>query len=31
LSTLWQHREEVDSFKVKWEFLIDDTEFVNLA
>jgi len=31
LTTLWQHSEEVDSFKVKWDFLIDNTEFINLA
>jgi len=30
LTTLWQHVEEVSSFKVKWEFAIDSTEFVNL-
>jgi len=31
LTTLWQHIEEVKSFKVKWDFSIDSTEFVNLA
>ena len=31
LTTLWQHSEEVVSYKVKWEFSIDSTEFVNLA
>ena len=31
LTTLWQHSEEVTSYKVKWEFSIDSTEFVNLA
>lgn len=30
LTTLWQHIEEVDSFKVKWEFSLDSTEFINL-
>lgn len=30
LNTLWQHTEEVDSYKVKWEFSLDSTEFVNL-
>ena len=30
LTSLWQHTEEVDSFKVKWEFSLDSTEFVNL-
>ncbi len=30
LNTLWQHIEEVDSYKIKWEFSIDSTEFVNL-
>ncbi len=30
LTTLWQHMEEVDSFKVKWDFSIDSTDFVNL-
>jgi len=31
LTALWQHIEEVKSFKVKWDFSIDSTEFVNLA
>jgi len=31
LTTLWQHIEEVSSFKVKWDFAIDSTEFVNLS
>jgi len=30
LNTLWQHIEEVNSYKVKSEFSIDSTEFVNL-
>lgn len=30
LNTLWQHIEEVDSYKLKSEFSIDSTEFVNL-
>jgi hypothetical protein len=30
LTTLGQHIEEVSSFKVKWDFAIDSTEFVNL-
>ena len=30
LNTLWQHREEEEVFKLKWEFAIDATEFVNL-
>mgnify|MGYP006439151815 FL=1 len=30
LTALWQHTEEVDSFKMKWEFSLDSTEFVNL-
>lgn len=30
LTTLWQHIEEVDKFKVKWDFSLDSTEFVNL-
>jgi len=30
LTTLWQHMEEVESYKVKWEFSIDSTDFVNL-
>jgi len=31
LTTLGQHPEEVKSFKVKWDFSVDSTEFVNLA
>lgn len=31
LTTLWQHIEEVDKFKVKWDFSLDSTEFVNLS
>lgn len=31
LTTLGQHIEEVKSFKVKWDFSIDSTEFINLA
>jgi hypothetical protein len=31
LTALGQHIEEVQSFKVKWDFLIDNTEFVNLV
>ena len=30
LNTLWQHIEEVDSYKVKSDFSLDSTEFVNL-
>lgn len=30
LTTLWQHTEEVDSYKLKWEFSADSTEFINL-
>lgn len=30
LSTLWQHSWEVSSYKLKWEFSSEDTEFVNL-
>ena len=30
LPTLGQHREEVSSFKLKWEYSPDNTEFVNL-
>lgn len=30
LTTLWQHIEEVDSHKVKWDFSPDSTEFINL-
>lgn len=31
LHTLWQNIEEVSSFKVKWEFSLDSTDFVNLV
>lgn len=31
LQTLGQNREEVSSFKLKWEYSPDNTEFVNLA
>lgn len=31
LSTLGQHPEEVTSYKLKWEFSLEDTEFVNLV
>jgi len=30
LNTLWQHTEELDKYKQKWELPIDTTEFVNL-
>jgi hypothetical protein len=30
LHTLWQNSEEINSYKVKWEFSLDNTEFVNL-
>jgi hypothetical protein len=30
LTTLGQHIEEVDSYKIKWDFSLDSTEFVNL-
>lgn len=30
LTTLGQHMEEVESYKVKWDFSLDSTEFVNL-
>ena len=30
LTTLGQHIEEVASYKVKWDFSLDETEFVNL-
>lgn len=30
LTTLGQHIEEVSSYKVKWDFSLDETEFVNL-
>lgn len=31
LQTLGQNREKVSSFKLKWEYSPDNTEFVNLA
>ena len=31
LNTLGQHIEEVSSHKLKWEYSLDNTEFVNLA
>ncbi len=31
LNNLWQHIEEVNIYKQKWELPIDSTEFVNLA
>jgi len=31
LQTLGQNTEEVSSFKLKWEYSADNTEFVNLA
>lgn len=30
LNTLGQHKEEIDSFKLKWEIWIENTEFINL-
>jgi len=30
LNTLWQHCEEVEKYKQKWELPIDNTEFINL-
>lgn len=30
LNTLGQHTEELDTYKVKWEFALDATTFVNL-
>jgi len=30
LNTLWQHPEENKKLKVKWDFSLDSTEFVNL-
>lgn len=30
LQTLWQNIEEVKNFKLKWEFSLENTEFVNL-
>jgi len=31
LTTLWQHSEEVPSYKIKWELSDDTSEFINLA
>ena len=31
LQTLWQHTEEVSTYRQKWELPFDATEFVNLA
>jgi len=31
LNTLWQHIEEVKKYKIKWDFSLDTTEFVNLV
>ncbi len=31
LNTLGQHIEEESKFKIKWEFSLDSTEFVNLG
>lgn len=31
LQTLWQNIEEVLNFKLKWDFSLENTEFVNLA
>lgn len=31
LQTLWQNIEETKNFKLKWEFSLESTEFVNLA
>lgn len=30
LNTLWQHKEEVENFKLKQEIWIENTEFINL-
>lgn len=30
LTTLWQHNEEVESYKLKWDLSIDSTSFINL-
>lgn len=30
LNSLWQHREEVETYRVKWEIIWEVTEFVNL-
>lgn len=31
LQTLWQNIEEISNFKLKWDFSLENTEFVNLA
>ncbi len=31
LNALWQHKEELDIYKVQWEFDLNNTEFVNLG
>ena len=31
LNTLWQHKEEITSFKLKQEMWEENTEYVNLA
>ncbi len=30
LNTLWQHKEEVDTYRIKWEIAGDTTEFIHL-
>jgi len=30
LTTLWQNKQEEEIYKLKWEFALDATEFVNL-
>lgn len=30
LNTLWQHKDEIDTFKLKWDLWIENTEFINL-
>ncbi len=30
LNSLWQNLEEVNFYKIKWDFSLDNTEFVNL-
>jgi hypothetical protein len=30
LHTLWQHKEEIDTFKLKAELWVENTEYVNL-
>lgn len=30
LNTLWQHKEEIDNFKLKVEMWVENTEFINL-